>query len=225
MKIAIIPARGKSKRIKSKNIKNFLGKPIIKVTLDILKKSKIFDKIVLTTEDEKISRICKNFGFNDIIKRPKKLAADHISTIDVIKHVIKILEKKDNISSICCVYPCSPFLKKSTLLKAYSLLKSKKDFIFPIANFPSPIQQALKIRNNKVFYFNKKFSKLQTQKLEKSYYDAGQFYLGTKFSWMNNSKILKGVKLPKYSSVDIDDKDDWLYSERLYKLLKNEKKI
>ena len=79
MKIAIIPARGKSKRIKSKNIKNFLGKPIIKVTLDILKKSKIFDKIVLTTEDEKISRICKNFGFNDIIKRPKSCSRSYFN--------------------------------------------------------------------------------------------------------------------------------------------------
>jgi len=179
----------------------------------------------LTTEDKKIKRICKNFGFDEIIDRPKKLATDHISTIDVIKHAIKTLEKKNDISSICCVYPCSPFLKKSTLLKAYSILKSKKDFIFPITSFPSPIQQALEIKNNKLFYSNKKFVKLQTQKLKKFYYDAGQFYLGTRFSWMNNSKILKGIKLPKYSSVDIDDKDDWLFSERLYKLLKNEKKL
>ena len=109
-------------------------------------------------------------------------------------------------------------------MKAYSLLKSKKDFIFPIANFHHQSSKPLKSEIIKYFISTKKFSKLQTQKLEKSYYDAGQFYLGTKFSWMNNSKILKGVKLPKYSSVDIDDKDDWLYSERLYKLLKNEKK-
>lgn len=225
MKIAIIPARGNSKRIKSKNIKNFFGKPIIRITYEILKKTKIFDKIVLSTEDEKISKICKNFGFTNIIKRPSKLATDHVSTIDVIQHAIKILEKEYKISSICCVYPCNPFLKKKTLLKAYSLLKDRKDFIFPIINFPVPIQQALEIKNDKLSYVTPNFSKFRTQKLRKSFYDAGQFYLGTRYSWLVNKKTFKGIILPKYSSIDIDDNEDWLFSKSLYKLLKNEKKL
>ena len=225
MKIAIIPARGNSKRIKSKNIKFFFGKPIIRITYEILKKTKIFDRIILSTEDEKISKICRNFGFTDIIKRPLKLATDHASTVDVIRHAIKILEKKNKISSVCCVYPCNPFLKKKTLLKAYSLLKDRKDFIFPIMNFPVPIQQALKIKNNTLSYLTPNFSKIGTQKFKKSFYDAGQFYLGTRYSWTNNSKIIKGIILPKYSSIDIDDNEDWLFSKNLYKLFKNEKKL
>ena len=225
MKIAIIPARGNSKRIKSKNIKFFFGKPIIRITYEILKKTKIFDRIILSTEDEKISKICRNFGFTDIIKRPLKLATDHASTVDVIRHAIKILEKKNKISSVCCVYPCNPFLKKKTLLKAYSLLKDRKDFIFPIMNFPVPIQQALKIKNNTLSYLTPNFSEIGTQKFKKSFYDAGQFYLGTRYSWTNNSKIIKGIILPKYSSIDIDDNEDWLFSKSLYKLFKNEKKL
>ena len=224
MKIAIIPARGKSKRIRSKNIKKFFGKPIIRITFDILKKSKIFDKIALSTEDEEIFNICKNYGFDEIIKRPSKLATDDATTADVIKHAIKILEKNNNFSSICCVYPCNAFLKKETILRAFSLLKNKKDFIFPIVNFPVPIQQALKLKNNKLVYFTPNFASYNTQKLPKSYYDAGQFYLGTKHSWSSKKKIIKGIILPKYSTVDIDDQEDWLYSEKLFKILKKDKK-
>jgi CMP-N-acetylneuraminic acid synthetase len=92
-------------------------------------------------------------------------------------------------------------------------------------NFPVPIQQALKIKNNTLSYLTPNFSKIGTQKFKKSFYDAGQFYLGTRYSWTNNSKIIKGIILPKYSSIDIDDNEDWLFSKSLYKLFKNEKKL
>jgi|TARA_Y100000389_G_C17248290_1_gene406766 pseudaminic acid cytidylyltransferase len=218
MKIAIIPARGKSVRIKNKNIKKFFNKSIIKITYEILKKSKIFDQIILTTDDKNIIDKCKNYGFDKIIQRPSKLGKNHISTEKVVRHAISILEAEIKISTVCCVYPCNPFLKKDTILKAYTMLKKKFDFIFPILSFPVPIQQAVNIKKNRLNYLYPNLSKHNTQFFKKSYYDAGQFYLAKKFCWNSDKKIIKGIELPKYSTVDIDTMEDWIFAEKLYKI-------
>jgi len=218
MKIAIIPARGNSQRIKLKNIKMFINKPIIEITFDILKKSKIFDKIILTSDDERIISKCSTFGFDNIIKRPKKLGVDNVGTEEVINHAIKILEKKIKFKSVCCIYPCSPLLEKKTILNAYSKLKTKKDFIFTVTSFPSPPEKAFKLYKNKLIWAYPEMVKLINAKhFQPTYYDVGQLYLGTKNSWKIKKKIFKGVMLSKFNTVDINDNEDWDFAELLYK--------
>ena len=197
MKVVIIPARGGSSRVKSKNIKKFFNKPIIRLTYDIIKKANIFDKIVLTSDSEKVINKCENFGFDEIIKRPQKLGYDNVGIEEVINHSIEVLDKKFVIKSICCIFPCSPLLKKKTIIKAYSMLKNNK--LTPM--FPRMLK-----------YHSKDF--------ENQYFDIGQLYLGTKESWKIKKKTLKGIVLPKYSSVDINDQKDWDFAKILYKKMK-----
>lgn len=223
MKIAIIIARGNSSRIKNKNIKNFFGEPIIKKTFTLLKSFKVFNKIILSTESSKIINVCKNFGFDQIIVRPKKLGRNEVSTNTVINYTIDQLNYQNKITHISCVYPCSLLIKKKSILKSFKLLKNRKDFIFPLLAFPEPIEQALKLfSDNKLEYLSLKDSKKNTQFFSKKYYDSGQFYTSTIYGWKSKKKILKGFVLPKYSTVDIDDIEDWNFAKYLF-LKKNEK--
>lgn len=223
MKIAIIIARGNSSRIKNKNIKLFFGEPIIKKTLTLIKSFKIFDKIILSTESSKIINICKNFGLDQIIIRPKKLGKNEVSTNKVINHAIDQVNYQKKIKYICCVYPCSPLIEKKSILKSFKLLKTNKDFIFPLLEFPEPIEQALRLfSNSKLEYISTKDSKKNTQLFSKKYYDSGQFYTSSINGWKSKKKTLKGFVLPKYSTVDIDDAEDWNFAKYLF-LKKNEK--
>ena len=217
MKIAIIIARGNSSRIKNKNIKIFFGEPIIKKTFTLLKSFKIFDKIILSTESNKIINVCKNFGFDQIIIRPRKLGKNEVNTNEVVNHAIDQLNYKNKIKYICCVYPCCPLIEKKSILKSFKLLKTKKDFIFPLLAFPEPIEQALKLfSDNKLKYLLPKDSKKNTQFFSKKYYDSGQFYTSTVYGWKSQKKTLKGFVLPKYSTVDIDDIEDWNFAKYLF---------
>ncbi|MBD1161750.1 hypothetical protein IDH30_05635 [Pelagibacterales bacterium SAG-MED15] len=217
MKIAIIIARGNSSRIKNKNIKFFFGEPIIKKTFTLIKSFKIFDKIILSTDSGKIINVCKNLGFNQIIIRPKKLGKNEVSTNKVVNHTIDQLNYQNKIKYMCCVYPCSPLIEKKNILKSFKLLKTNKDFIFPLLEFPEPIEQALRLlSNNKLEYISIKDSKKNTQLFSKKYYDSGQFYTSTIFGWRSKKKTLKGFVLPKYSTVDIDDVEDWNFAKYLF---------
>lgn len=221
MKIAIIPARGNSKRIKNKNIKNFLGKPIIEITYRKLKSFKIFDKIILNTESKKIINKTKYLNFDLIIRRKKKLSNDNISTADVINDTIKILNKKYNkIESVTCVYPCNPFLKKKNLVDGFKKIKNKKDFVFPIQEFPTPIERSIVKKGKSYFYNNKKNMKKMSQEFDKKFYDCGQFYIGSTTAWKAREKNFKCIILPKFSTVDINDIEDWSFSEKLFKIIK-----
>ncbi len=218
MRIAIIPAREKSKRIKNKNIKKFLGTPIIEITFKKLKSYKIFDKIVLDTESEKIIKATKYLGFDFIIKRPKSLSYDTTSTYDVINHGIKILNRDNrDIKNITCVYPCNPFLKRKLFIEAFKKLKKKNDFSFIIQEFPTPIERSIIEKKNSFIFLNKKNIKKRSQDFKKSYYDCGQFYTGSIDAWKNKNKNFKCVIVPKFSTLDINDTDDWLFSEKIFK--------
>ena len=124
--IAIIPARSGSKRIKNKNIKLFFGKPIIQWTYEILKKSKLFSKIVVSTDSKKIKNVCKKFGVKYFIERPKKLSTDNIGIREVVQHAIYTLDKEMKFDYVCCVFPCSPFLKVKNLKTALNIINKKK---------------------------------------------------------------------------------------------------
>ena len=230
MIIAIVPARGGSQRIKGKNIKKFFSKPILYWTIKTLKKSKLFDKIIISTNDAKIKKISNELGFDEIINRPNNLSDNITPTKPVIEHAIKILDVKYKIKYVCCIYPCNPFLDANDLKKSFKILKKNlKNFIFPVTEYPHPIQRAFKLKkDNKIFFFEKKYELKRTQDLIKSFHDAGQFYWGTKNNWLTNKKLHStsiGIPISKWRSVDIDNQDDWRKAELLFKVYKKYGKI
>jgi pseudaminic acid cytidylyltransferase len=225
MIFAIIPARGGSQRIKKKNIKKFYSKPILYWTIKALKQSKLFSKIVLTTDDSQIKKIASQLGVDYIIHRPPNLADNYTPTKPVIEHAIRVLKIKFKIKYVCCVYPCNPFLDFLDLRKSFRLLKkNKKKFIFPVVEYAHPIQRAFKLDNKKkIFFLNKNLGLKRTQDLQKSYHDAGQFYWGLVSTWIGKKKIHSnsiGLSVPKWRVVDIDNIQDWKRAELLFKVIK-----
>ena len=225
MIFAIIPARGGSQRIKKKNIKIFYSKPILYWTIKALKQSKLFSKIVLTTDDNQIKKIGEQLGVDYVISRPANLADNYTSTKVVIEHAIKVLKAKFKIKYVCCAYPCNPFLNFLDLKKSFAILKkNKRKFVFPVTEYPHPIQRAFKLATkNKLIFFKKKHYLTRTQDLVKSYHDAGQFYLGTVTNWLSKKKLhlnCIGLPIPKWRVVDIDNLQDWKRAELLFKVLK-----
>ena len=191
LSIAIIPARGGSKRIKGKNLKKFNGIPAIVNTIRMLKKSKLFKEIIVSTDDQKIKNISLKFGASVPFTRPKNLSDDFTGSGEVIKHCIKFLKKKYKLKYICCVYPCNPFLNLKDLKNGLKkMIDEKNKFVFSATEYQFPFFRS--------FVFSKKsgcsmifknFYKSRSQDLKKILCDAGQFYWGTDKSWMLNKSI------------------------------------
>ena len=221
LNIAIIPARYGSKRIKHKNIKKFITKPIILHVIDLLKKTKFFDLIVVSSDNKKILNIAERGGANYLINRPKELANDKADTRSVILHSISELEKKFEIKKIFCIYPTSVFLIKKNIMKALELEKKTKNFVFSAIQYDHPIQRsfARNYKNIKLNYPKNIFSR--TQDLKKNYHDAAQFYLASKETWIKSKSIICNkssfVELSKFEAHDIDNLVDWQFAEILFK--------
>lgn len=223
--IAILPARIGSKRIKRKNIKFFYGKPMLTWTFKILTESKLFDKIIVSSESDIVLKLAKKIGCHGIIKRPRKLADNITGTQEVIKHAIKELEKDYFFDNVCCVYPCNPFIQIKDLKRSFNILKKNKDkLILPVTNYSHPIERAYIFKNkNEIKFINNFFSKVRTQDLKVKFHDTGQFYFASKKSWFN-SKINKiGLKIPNWRVVDIDNIKDWGRAEVLFRFFKKNK--
>ena len=224
MNIAIIPARAGSKRIKNKNIKNFYKKPMIYWVVKKIIDSNIFDLIVVSSDSLKILNLSKKYGATTFIKRPKKLANDYASTIEVVLHSIEyLLKKKKNIKNIFCIYPCNPFLKIADLKKSLIFLKKyPKSITFTVTKYSHPIQRALKMnKNKKITYVNKSMKYKRTQDLTNHYYDAAQFYVGKIDSWRNYNRASKiGLEIPAWRVADIDNHSDWKKAQLLFKIIR-----
>jgi pseudaminic acid cytidylyltransferase len=223
MRVAIIPARGGSKRIKRKNIKLFNSKPIIYWTIKELKKSKLFDLIIVSSDDDKILSLCKKYKVDITIKRPQYLSNHRATTKSVIVHAIEyLLQNNIKAKILGCFYPCNPFLMTSDISKSLRLLKkNKKAFIFSASKYSHPIQRAFLINNFKVTYLNKNNRNKNTQKFTNTYYDCAHFYIGSAKVWKNDytKNINLAVKIPYWRSVDIDNNEDWKKAELFYKIL------
>ena len=225
LNIAIIPARHGSKRIKNKNIKKFITKPIILHVIDLLKKTKFFDLIVVSSDNKKILNIAERGGANYLINRPKELANDKADTRSVILHSISELEKKFELKKIFCIYPTSVFLTKKNIRKALELEKKTKNFVFSAIQYDHPIQRsfARNYKNIKLNYPKNIFSR--TQDLKKNYHDAAQFYLASKETRIESKSIICNkssfVELSKFEAQDIDNLDDWKFAEILFKNMNN----
>lgn len=231
MKIAVILARGKSKRIPKKNIKFFYGKPILAWTILAAKKAKIFDKIIVSTDDKKIAKIAKRYKAEVPFLRPARLADDFTGTSEVVAHTINWLKKRNiNPDFICCLYATSVFAEPLDIKKAYQKLKlSKKHFIFSATTFDAQIARSFRVKRGGVIKMLKpKNYDSRTQDLTKIYRDAGQFYWGLSNAWLKKERIFDKHSsifyIPKWRTVDIDTTEDWKLAEITKKII-NLKKI
>lgn len=222
MKIAIIPARGGSKRIPRKNIKEFAGKPMISYAITAAADSGLFDHVVVTTDDDEISQIAEKYGARVPFKRPSELADDYTPTVPVIAHAIEVCAQMGwEIDLACCIYPAVPFIRIEDLCHTLELLQySEADYGFPVTKFPSAIQKALKLtENHRVSPFWLEHELARTQDIEPAYHDAGQFYWGSRQAWLSNPYIHRsgvGHLIPAWRVVDIDTPDDWMRAELFY---------
>lgn len=229
MRVAIIPARGGSKRVPKKNIKLFSGRPVISYPIRLALNSNLFDYVVVSTDDNDVAKVVADIGGCEILKRPKKLADDYTPTVPVISHAIMELEKRGwDIAHVCCIYPATPFLTQADLIESFKILESiDADFSFPIIKYPSSIQRSLKIdAAGLITPFFSEFQLSRSQDLNDAYYDAGQFYWGKRDSWVAEKNIHAngvGYIISPWRAVDIDTLDDWMRAEILYKVLKEYK--
>ena len=230
MKIAVIPARGGSKRIPRKNIREFAGKPMIAYAIEAAKGCGLFDHIVVSTDDEEIAKIAKQLGAEIPFIRPVELSDDYTGTVPVIAHAT---ESCRNIGwqadQVCCIYPAVPLIQIQDLRDAHTLLgQDEADYAFTVTSFPSAIQRALRrLPDGSMRSFYPEYVLTRTQDLEPAFYDAGQFYWGKAEAWLKGfSPHLtgKGLVVPEWRVVDIDTPEDWARAEMVYQLLNLEEK-
>ncbi|MBF0263701.1 MAG: pseudaminic acid cytidylyltransferase [Gammaproteobacteria bacterium] len=226
MNIAIIPARGGSKRIPKKNIKKFLGKPIIAYSIDAAHKSELFDKIIVSTDNEEIAQLALKFGAEVPFLRPNELADDFTGTTPVVRHAAQWVEqniaKPDN---ICCIYSTAPFVQAQAIKDSFTMLANlSKGHITAITSFSFPIQRAFKLdKDNHPIPFYPEYMPCRSQDLEDAYHDAGQFYWWTYDALINGVSEHKAYQLPPYLVQDIDTLEDWKRAELMYQVLSQEK--
>ena len=223
MNIAIIPARIGSKRLPKKNIKSFLGKPMIYYAILAAKKSKLFEKIVVSTDSKKIKKISEFYGAEVPYLRSKALSNDKIHFNHSVKDMIKWLKnKKIYPKNICCIYPTSPLLDKKFLIKGYKLFCKTQNFVFSACLFRSPPQRGFYLIKKKINPVDKSSYSKRSQDLKNIYHDAGQFYWGTSDNWLKNNVIFNKkssiVEIPYLNFTDINHLDDWKIAEKLFKL-------
>lgn len=226
MNIAIIPARGGSKRIPRKNIKAFHGKPMIAYSIEAAVNSQCFDKIIVSTDDAEIAEVAIKHGAEVPFIRPDNISDDYATTLDVIKHAIEFTESQGwAVKNVCCIYATAPFLIPEFIQKGLDELTSAEiDYAFSATSFPFPIQRALKLSDEqRVEMFQPEHLNTRSQDLEEAYHDAGQFYWGTKSAFLQRKPFFspqsKAVLLPRKRVQDIDTNEDWELAEALYKAL------
>jgi len=221
MNIAIIPARGGSKRVPRKNIKVFCGQPMIAYAIKAAQASALFERVLVSTDDPEIQTIANSLGAETPFVRPAELANDFTATVPVVAHAIQACEALGwQFSNVCCIYPGVPFIEVEDLKASLAKFsESGADYCFPVTEFPAAIQRALKPNSNGLMApFYPEYELTRTQDLEAAFYDAGQFYWGTKNAWLTNSRIHRsgiGFEIPNWRVVDIDTPADWERAERL----------
>jgi pseudaminic acid cytidylyltransferase len=224
MRLAVIPARGGSKRIPRKNIRPFAGKPMIAYAIEAAQRSALFDRIVVSTDDDEIARAALALGAQVPFRRPAELADDHTPTVPVVAHAITACAQAGAAAAqVCCIYPGVPFLQEDDLQAALRVLEEGGDYAFPVVPFPSAIQRALRREaDGSTRPFFPEFAATRTQDLPPAFHDAGQFYWGRSDAWLAGRNIhLHGrtIVLPEWRVVDIDTPDDWHRAELLYQAL------
>jgi N-acylneuraminate cytidylyltransferase len=216
LKIAVIPARGGSKRIPRKNIKDFYGKPMIAWSIEAAQNSGLFDHIIVSTDDDEIADIAKQFGASVPFMRPIDLSDDYTGTIEVIAHATQwALDQNWVIDAVCCIYATAPFIQADDIQGAYEALKSGTwSYSFTVTDFPAPIFRSFKMNEQgglEMFY--PEHFETRSQDLPEALHDAGQFYWGKPEAWIKGKRIFdehsKPFLIPRWRVQDIDTPEDW----------------
>ena len=225
MKLGVIIARGGSKRISNKNIKDFNGKPAISYPIKNAINSNLFDRIIVSTDSKQIANIALQYGAEVPFIRPDSLSKDSATTDEAFMHSLKSLEQ--DYEYACCIYPVTPLLSIQHIIDSFNLLTTAKaTSSFPVSESPFPYKRGLLIKDQRISTINEETTHQQSQDLEKVFFDLGQFY------WVNVAKYLKEGRLwssdcvplvvKKYELIDVDDEEDWRLAEELFSLRKTD---
>lgn len=227
MNVAIIPARGGSKRIPRKNIRCFGGQPIIAWSIQVALESNCFDRVIVSTDDEEIALVAREYGAETPFKRPSSLSDDYVTTVPVVAHAVRwISENMRSVDLACCLYPTAPFIQTEDLNKGLSMLLNSPDcdYAFSVASYGFPIQRAIRIDSvNRVSMLQPEHLNTRSQDLEAVYHDAGQFYWGTAMAWIEERPLFStaalAVMIPRHRVQDIDTPEDWERAEWMFKAM------
>lgn len=226
MRIAVIPARGGSKRIPRKNIKHFCGRPMIAWSIDAARRSGCFQHIIVSTDDAEVADVARQHGADVPFTRPSELSDDHTGTAPVIAHAIEWMSSNVGpISLACCLYATAPFVQGDDLRRGLKTLReSGADYAFSVTSYPFPIQRAIRITaDQRVQMFNPEHLNTRSQDLEEAFHDAGQFYWGRTEAWLALKPLFShnaaSVLLSRHLVQDIDTPEDWERAEWMFKAM------
>lgn len=227
MRLAVIPARGGSKRIPRKNLRDFCGRPMISWSIDAARDSGCFDRVIVSTDDDEIADIACAAGAEVPFLRPSELADDFTPTVPVIRHAIEQVEAEGGLplSEICCIYATAPFIRAEDLqLGLAQLHESGSGYALTVTSYPAPIQRALRLgADGRIQMITPENMLVRSQDLEESWHDAGQFYWGTRAAWLSDRPLLgpdaSAIALPRVRVQDIDTVEDWITAEAMFQLL------
>ncbi|GAB4039628.1 pseudaminic acid cytidylyltransferase [Spirosoma gilvum] len=222
--LAIIPARGGSKRIPRKNIRPFLGKPIIAYVIQAALKSGLFNEVMVSTDDTEIAAIGQEYGASVPFLRRAETADDYATTAAVLQDVLgQYTELGRSFDYACCLYPTAPFITPKLLKKAFETLTEQQfDTVYPVQPFSFPIQRAVRLRDAKVAWFQPEHALTRSQDLEPAYHDAGQFYFFNVATFQQNHRLITdnagGIIISELEAHDIDNETDWQIAEIKFKM-------
>ena len=229
MKLALIPARGGSKRIPRKNIRPFRGRPMIAWSIAAAQAAGCFDRILVSTDDEEIAEVASRHGAEVPFLRPAHLADDQATTQAVVLHTVQWCEQQSlAVEAVCCLYATAPFVQPGDLAQAAGLLEQAplQSFVFTATSFPFPIQRAIRIdADGRSAMFQPEHFNTRSQDLEEAYHDAGQFYWARPAAWASSGNLFddgRPLLLPRWRVQDIDTEEDWQRAELLHRLLEEQ---
>lgn len=222
MNIAVIPARGGSKRIPRKNLRTFAGRPMIAWPIAAAIDSGCFDRIIVSTDDDEIASVAQAHGAEVPFRRPAELSDDHTPTIPVVAHAVRWQQERAHVERACCIYATAPMLRAADIRAGSTALDAAGgDYAFSVTSYSFPIQRALRIdASGRVAMFQPEHRETRSQDLEEAFHDAGQFYWGRAEAWIAGRPIFAGastaVRLPRKRVQDIDTIEDWERAELLF---------
>lgn len=221
MKLAVIPARGGSKRIAKKNIRPFCGKPIMAYSILAALESGVFDRVIVSTDCEDIAVVARDYGAEVPFIRPGELADDYCGVVAVIEHALSWFQQQgQDVAAVCGIYATAPMIAAEDIRQGYSLLGHKGvDRVLTVTSFPAPIQRALKINaEGNLSMFQPEHAMTRSQDLEPAYHDAAHFFWRLNKPLREGGPVEKALVIPRQRVQDIDTEEDWLVAEQLFKL-------
>lgn len=226
MIVAVIPARGGSKRIPGKNIKPFCGKPMIAWSIEAAAASGCFDRIIVSTDDSKIAEVASSCGAEVPFLRPADLSDDHTGTLPVIRHTTEWLTQNGYpVEYVCCIYATAPFVSAKDLRAGLEIIGQQQcNYALSVTSYPFPIQRAVRINEQgRLDMFQPEHFNSRSQDLEEAWHDAGQFYWGRSRAWLDEQPLFSDysapIRLPRHRVQDIDTPEDWDRAEWLFKAM------